>query len=148
MIIDDISNIKKYEKLIPENIIEFLTNLKSDINAGRYEIDSVNYVNIDEYTPRDVNLCKFEAHKDYIDIQMVLQGEEAIDITGVKDLEISEAYDAKRDIMFFKSDIKDFDRIHLTPYKFILIYPHEAHRPQVKTTDTNVKKAVAKVRII
>ena len=62
--------------------------------------------------------------------------------------EISEAYDAKRDIMFFKSDIKDFDRIHLTPNKFILIYPHEAHRPQVKTTDTNVKKAVAKVRII
>ena len=78
MIIDNISNISKYSDLIPANVIEFLDGLQSDISAGRYKLDSDNYVNIDEYEPRDVNLCKFESHKNYIDIQMVLQDRKSV----------------------------------------------------------------------
>ena len=146
MIVDDLENISKYADLIPQDVIDFMLNLKSDINAGRYDIDGVNYINIDEYKPKSIDMCRFEAHKKYADIQMVLEGQEFIDIRFVKGLSVNEQYDEVRDIMFFDSDVKDFDRILLTPYKFVLIYPYEAHRPQIKSVCANVKKAVAKIR--
>ena len=146
MIVDDLENISKYADLIPQDVIDFMLKLKSDIKSGRYDIDGINYVNIDEYKPKSIDMCRFEAHRKYIDIQMVLEGQEFIDVRLAEGLNVNQQYDETRDIMFFDSDVKDFDRILLTPYKFVLIYPYEAHRPQIKSVCANVKKAVAKIR--
>lgn len=146
MIVDKLENISKYKDLIPQDVIDFMLKLKSDIKSGRYDIDGINYVNIDEYKPKSIDMCRFEAHKKYADIQMVLEGQEFIDIRLAEGLNVNKQYDETRDIMFFDSDVKGFDRILLTPYKFVLIYPYEAHRPQIKSICANVKKAVAKIR--
>ena len=78
---------------------------------------------------------------------MLLDGEEEIDILPVDGLKISEEYDENRDIMFFEKSEKTPDKIQLKPYKFVLIYPEEAHRPQMNSGSVSkkVKKAVAKI---
>ncbi|MBQ3640572.1 YhcH/YjgK/YiaL family protein, partial [bacterium] len=119
MIVDDLENISKYADLIPQDVIDFMLKLKSDIKSGRYDIDGINYVNIDEYKPKSIDMCRFEAHRKYIDIQMVLEGQEFIDVRLAEGLNVNQQYDETRDIMFFDSDVKDFDRILLTPYKFV-----------------------------
>ena len=144
MIIEDIENISKYEPLVSKNVINFLKGLSPDSPVGHYEIDENSYANIDQYVPKQYNKCKFEAHKKYIDIQMVLYGEENLEYTGIKDLEISEEYDENKDVMFFKNT-DDFDTVKLTPFKFAFIYPHEAHKPQIKTSSDLVKKVVVKI---
>ena len=151
MIVDNIENISKYKNLIPDNIVKFIEKLKdykiSELKEHRKEIiHDRNYANFDIYNPKPVDMCKFEAHKKYIDIQIMLKGEERIDITNTDGLEISEEYDEDRDVMFFKPP-KQADEIILSNGKFVLIYPHEAHRPQVKTTFDEVKKVVVKVSI-
>ena len=152
MIIDNLDNIRKYSSIIPQSAIDFLNGLKTldiskmdvgDTVSGK--LDGENYANIDVYSPKPLENCKFEAHKKYIDIQMLLSGEEEIDIVKADGLEISEEYDEKRDIMFFKSS-ENFDSILLTPFKFVLIYPDEAHQPQVKTRCDKVVKVVVKIR--
>lgn len=145
MIIDNLENISKYEKIISGKVINFLKNISCDAKTGHYEIDSNSYANVDEYSPKEYANCKFEAHKKYIDIQMVLSGEENLEYRCIDGLKISEEYDEKRDVMFFENSKTDFDTVKLTPYKFVFIYPHEAHKPQIKTTSSHVKKVVVKI---
>lgn len=141
MITDNIKNLKNYN-IVSEKVIDFLMNLPSD--AGHYEIDDTAYANIDIYNTKQD--CKFEAHKKYIDIQMLLEGSEELDYISVDGLKISEEYDEKRDVMFFENPEKTPDTLQLEPYKFALIYPHEAHRPQMGNGQ-QVKKVVVKIAV-
>lgn len=141
MITDNIKNLKNYN-IVSENVLDFLMNMPSD--AGHYEIDDNSFANIDIYNTKQN--CKFEAHKKYIDIQMLLEGSEELDYISIDDLKISEAYDEKRDVMFFHNPEKTPDTLQLEPYKFALIYPHEAHRPQMGNGQ-QVKKVVVKIKV-
>lgn len=141
MITDNIKNLKNYN-IVSEKVLDFLMNLPAD--AGHYEIDDKAFANIDIYNTKQD--CKFEAHKKYIDIQMLLEGSEELDYISVDDLKISEAYDEKRDLMFFQNPNKTPDTLQLEPYKFALIYPHEAHRPQMGNGQ-QVKKVVVKIKV-
>ena len=146
MIIDNIDNISKYN-IVPQNIIKFIENLTISTPAGHYEIDNENFANIDIYEPKSIEDCKFEAHKKYIDIQIMLEGEEEIDCINTNGMIISEKYDEKRDVMFFKNPEKIPDKIVLSPFKFAYITPQEAHKPQIKTTSKRVKKVVVKIKL-
>jgi len=88
MIIDDIKNIRKYSN-IPLEAAQFLETLTSDMLAGHYKLSASAYVNVDEYETKTVENCKFEAHKKYIDIQMLIEGEEELDIIPVEGLKVS-----------------------------------------------------------
>ena len=101
MIYDKIENIDKYAE-IPEFAVKFIEGLSEDIATGRYELGGENYANVECYTTKSHDICKPEAHKKYIDIQLLLSGHELLQFTGVDELKISEEYDKNRDIMFFK----------------------------------------------
>lgn len=148
MIIDSLENMSIYDN-IPQNVINFVKTLTPETEIGRYEIDKNSYANIDVYETKNLKDCKFEAHKNYIDIQMLLSGIEELDYTPAKDLIVSEKYDEKRDIMFFENPDRISDSVILEVGKFALIYPHEAHRPQVafNTKLKTVKKVVIKIHI-
>lgn len=148
MIIDSLENMSIYDN-IPQNVINFVKTLTPETEIGRYEIDKNSYANIDVYETKNLKDCKFEAHKNYIDIQMLLSGIEELDYTPVKDLIVSEKYDEKRDIMFFENPDRISDSVILEVGKFALIYPHEAHRPQVafNANSKTVKKVVIKIHI-
>lgn len=144
MIIDELKNIKKYN-IIPVAVINFLFSLTSDTPAGHYEISENAYANIDEYETRAESLCTFEAHKKYIDIQMVLSGKENLKYVNTDFLSIKEEYNEKQDVMFFNT--ADSDTVVLTPFKFAFVMPHEAHKPQVafNSNPSKVKKVVVKI---
>lgn len=148
MITDKIENINNYSD-IPAKVAEFLQTLTADTPVGHYVIDDKAYVNVDTYETKPVENCKFEAHKKYIDIQMLLSGEEELDYMSINDLQVSEQYDEARDVMFFADSQKTCDTLYLEPYKFAVIYPHEAHRPQMNgsTVSQSVKKVVAKILV-
>lgn len=143
MITDKLENLAKYN-IVSQEIVDFLNGLSVQSNTGHYEICKNAYANIDEYCTKPIENCKFEAHKKYIDIQMLLQGTEELDYISVDGLQVSEDYDAKRDVMFFKDPLKIPDTLQLDPFKFALIYPHEAHRPQMGDCQ-KVKKVVVKI---
>lgn len=148
MIFDDIKNIKKYSE-IDCKIADFIMNLDAAIPAGRIYLsdDGLTYANVDEYTTKTHDKCKLEAHRKYIDIQVMLDGVEELDYTDIEGLEVSEAYDETRDIVFFKSADRVLNKVVLESGKFIVLYPHEAHQPQMayKNTPAPLKKVVVKI---
>lgn len=151
MIFDDIKNIKFYAE-IDEKIAEFISGLSVEIPAGRIYLsdDGLTYANVDEYTTKSHENCKLEAHKKYIDIQIMLDGVEELDYTDVDGLEVSEAYDRARDVMFFARPERVLNKVVLSSGKFVLLYPHEAHQPQMayKNSSAQVKKVVVKIPYI
>ena len=58
-------------------------------------------------------------------------------------------YSEERDITFYKDDVESADYVTLDGTNFVLVYPHEAHAPQVSLPKgvSVVKKAVAKIRV-
>ena len=145
MITDSLENIFQYRE-ISESIKNFLLSLDENSETGHYETDGKSYANIDVYTTKPFDECRFEAHKKYIDIQMILRGNERLECTSIEGLEISQKYDKSRDVMFFADGPKPADSIQLEPRKFVLIYPHEAHKPQICIgSPREVKKVVVKI---
>ena len=148
MIIDKLENIDKYSQ-IPEYVINFIKGLSADTECMRYDLIDEDFVNVETYTTKSIEDAKFETHDNYIDIQLLLDGKERIYLTSRVGLEEVAPYSVEKDITFYKNSVKDADYVTLDGSNFVLIYPHEAHAPQVCLPDgvSIVKKAVAKIRI-
>ena len=85
MIIDVLANSEKYEKLNDnfKIVFDYLKshNLK-EMDLGRHEIKgSELYFNLQEGETKPTQ--KLEAHKKYIDIQVVIKGEEYMGYTNI-----------------------------------------------------------------
>lgn len=147
MIIDKIENISLYPQ-VPTKIAEFIKDMNSSIENGKYDFDENNYINIEEYCTKPINNALYEAHKKYIDVQLLLTGKEQIYVSEVKDLSEKTQYDDLKDIIFYSNDIDKNKFITLDGNNFVILFPHEAHAPQIAFEKLqNVKKVVAKIKI-
>ena len=113
MIIDKIENIEKYSQ-IPISVIKFIKNLTPETPVGHYELENGIFANIDKYTTKLFENCKFEAHKKYIDIQILTTGTERLDYINIEGLAVSEEYDQNRDVMFFENPTTDMLELQIS----------------------------------
>lgn len=144
MIYDELCNIDKYN--LNNEAVEFIKNLTKEIECKKYIINDDIYANIEEYTTKDTGL--FEAHKKYIDIQLLLSGEEIIEYTPLMGLKEKIAYDANKDIAFYNDGEKPIIKLKLVPGFFTVLYPQDAHKPQLFTDSRqSVKKVVVKIKV-
>lgn len=131
-----------------EKAFNFLkTSNLEKISIGRYELDGANlFVNVDEYTTKNEEDSRFEAHREYIDIQYLVSGEEKIGITALSSTTEIIPYDCLKDIAFLHSEQNNY---HVAlPDRFFVFFPEDAHRPCVKTDENSkVRKVVIKIKI-
>lgn len=147
MIFDKLEKLRQYD-VVSDKVLNFLFNLDENKPAGHYEIDDEAYANIDVYETKEYDICFPEAHKRYIDIQMLLSGEERLDFANISELSIKDEYDEERDIMFFHNPEK-MNTLYLKKGYFALLYPTDAHKPQIKSSENSqtVKKVVVKIAV-
>lgn len=118
------------------------------VSCGRHELGEGDYVNVMEYTTRHRCDCCYEAHRDYIDIQMVLQGTETLEVAPKDALELTSPYDSEGDCSLYNGSYQG-ERFCMTPGRWCLVMPQDAHMPGASPTDepAPVKKAVFKIRV-
>ena len=92
--------------------------------------------------PKTKEEAKLETHNQFIDIQIPLSGVEVMGYTPRTDLP-EEAYNAEKDITFYKGLAKDY--LTITPGMFAIFFPQDGHAPGV--TPDGVKKVIVKVRV-
>ena len=132
-----------------ERAFEYLA--RTDLEAlplGRTDIEGDDvYVTISEAETRSPEVAKFEAHRRYIDIQLVVRGQEAIGVAPVASLVTAEAYDAAKDIEFFATP-PESAVLALHPGEFAVFAPGDGHRPSLHLDGPHVsRKAVVKVSV-
>ena len=143
---DKLENLKLYKE-IPSEAIKFIAS--GVFPCGRYVLSDKVYVNIEEYDSKYIKDARFESHKNYIDVQIVLEGAEELYYTDIKGLTVEVPYSEDRDIMFYKDDVSSSDNILLDGSNFIILSPDDAHAPQVCVNNQpqKVKKMVIKIKV-
>jgi YhcH/YjgK/YiaL family protein len=149
MIIDKIENTHFYKGLSKriEKAFDYIreTDLKN-IKPGKYEIDGENiFALISEYKTKAESEGKLEAHRKYLDVQYVIEGEELMGYAPLGDQIILEPYKEENDIVFFTGE-KSFTKV--STGMFAIFFPEDVHMPGINTGKiSDVKKIVIKVRI-
>ena len=136
----------KIIKEISPNAYSFLcSQLSPDTPEGRYDLGEGCYVSVETYTTFKRTERKYENHHDYVDVQIVLSGEEIIEIAPVQELRCISEYNAERDIAFYNISFKGMQRV-LKEGECLFIYPGQAHIPCLTNKKKyRVKKAVIKI---
>lgn len=121
-------------------------DLKS-LPDGKQELEGEHlFVAVSEYYGKQQEDARYEAHKKYIDIQYVIEGEELIGLTTHDKAEEVEPYNEEKDIAFYRSD--EGKLLMANPDRFFVFFPEDVHQPSIIAGDSVlIKKAVVKVRI-
>jgi YhcH/YjgK/YiaL family protein len=119
-----------------------------EMPEGKIEIDGSRvYATRSVYTTKAFEDTKYEAHRRYADIQIVLEGRELILVCDPGNLKSTAPYDPEGDFEFFTGNPSGTHRIILNNPLAAILFPSDAHRPGI-TAEENpspVKKLVVKV---
>lgn len=148
MILDSIQNAERYYALHPHFKAVFDYLRATDVRAledGRHTIDGDNlFVNVSSLELRPLDAAHLEAHNRYIDIQVVIEGEEHFGWSERKDCMKPEgSFDEERDIIFYGDKPQTFYKVRAG--QFTILYPEDAHAPMLG--DGRVKKLIFKVAL-
>lgn len=134
-----------------QQAFDFLRTLTADTPVGEYPLDGENlFAKVLTYDTRSPEEGKIESHRHYADIQICLVGAEGIDLFDSNQLDISQPYDPNTDLTFYQPDTaRQIGCIDLHPGQFTILWPRDAHRPQmiVGPEAQSIKKAVVKVAL-
>ena len=135
MIYDSMKNFAAYRKLAPkawEKVSAFLAGCTPETPAGRYELDGDRvYAMVQGYETHDADPDKLEIHRKYVDIQLLLSGEESVVCRSVAGLKETVPYNAEKDIAFYRLAIEQSVPLTLVPGNFAVFFPEEGHMPGV-----------------
>ena len=148
MIIDTLSNSEKYVHLHPlfSKAFEFIKNQNlREIEIGKYAIDGTQvHAAVSEKEGVKKEAAKFEAHDNYIDIQVCPRGVETL---GWKPREtctdINVPYNTEKDVTFFSDQPDTYFQLH--EGQFAIFYPEDVHAPMIG--EGLIKKLVVKVKL-
>lgn len=147
MILDHLNNAFLYRAIHPRLAVAFEFLQTTDLLAlplGKTVIDGEHlFALIQEYTPKPMELGKFEAHRRYWDVQYVARGVERMGYATLADMTVSERYSPEKDVAFFTGT----GQYVLAPQGFFTIFtPTDVHLPGVAADPlVAVRKVVVKV---
>ena len=148
MIYDRIENIETYSA-ISERLAKGLRLLQttdfSALEAGKYEVDGKElFFMLQSYQSKEQN-DRPEAHKKYIDIQYLLEGEEQIGIGALSEMVEEVSANPEGDIWFYHGPVTSFK---MEKGNFAVFFPQDAHAPGIATGNpAPVRKVVVKVLV-
>ena len=149
MIFGNIKNLKEYD-FLSKAIQECFTYAQAhDLKSyakGSHEIDGERlFVNIVKYTTTSAEERFWEAHKNYLDLHLMLNGSEQIDLNFIDNMELKE-FVPNDD--FLPMEGPKNSSVVLTSGDFLICYPADAHRTAVAVNQPeSIKKAIFKIKI-
>ncbi len=147
MIVDKTKNIKFYKALLPnlDNALEALDSLGKDPQKGRYEFEG-GYFMIQEGETHSVSDGDYEAHRKYIDVQIIISGSELVGWADTSCLKETDGYDSEKDKEMLSGP--DEYCVKVSEGMFWAAFPQDAHKACRDTGEkTAYKKAVVKLPV-
>ena len=113
----------------------------------KVDIDNNNFALEQVYNTKDRDNCFFESHKQYIDVQFILKGQEIIEVVNNSNIIISQPYSEEVDLIKYHNT-NTVSRIVLQKGDVAIFFPKDAHMPCVKLENcSKVVKTVVKVKV-
>lgn len=149
MVIDTLAHSARYEALHPrfKAAFAFLNRPETAAVAlGRTDIDGTSlFALVQTYQTKPIQEGKLEAHKKYIDIQYILDGEEFMGYAPLGTQPVATPFDPEKDVGFYDGEAW-FTRFRKG--MFAIFFPQDAHLPGRHTDKpTQVRKIVLKIEL-
>lgn len=102
------------------------------------------FINNVQTEGREASAMPLEAHRQYLDIHVLLEGQERIGWRAIEDCgEPSKAYNAEEDYMLWEQPASSY--VDLKPGQFAIVYPEDAHAPLIGSG--SIRKLVVKALV-
>lgn len=147
---------KTHLDIISVYIADILSNI-SIINKRirNLPIGSFNKVDLSEeifaleqvFLTKDREDCFFESHKKYIDLQLLIEGEELMEYSDIEKLIVKVKYNDETDFIIYDTPEKNTtSKILLVSNDMAIYFPNDGHMGLSKSTNVSiVYKTVIKV---
>lgn len=150
MIFDTISNQQIYYPIHFgfSTVFEFLnSNDVTGLDDGQYELDGDDvFLIATSYKTKNFAKDGWESHRRYIDIQLILEGEENIYYSPLEVLESVDEFSIEKDYIKLRGEGTP---LTLRPGSFMILFPQDGHQPgiSVSSESKSVRKIVFKVKV-
>lgn len=147
MIFDTLENIKNYEGTgRVYTALKFLAETDfTKMDLGRYELQSDDIFYMVQRYETDPDKTISEAHKKYIDIQFMVDGEEIIGVAPISCEKTETEAKPQNDVWFYECKTEP---LTLIKNSFMVLYPNDLHCPGVAVDKPlSCLKVVVKVKV-
>ena len=148
MIADSLDHAARYAALHPAfgRAFEWLAGFDPSTADGNYPIGDGSEARVMSYRTSPAADRRWESHRRYIDIQLVVSGSERIDVADIALLSGATAYDEPADVVFYEGAPDGASAVLLRAREFAIFFPHDGHRPGIAHGEPrDVRKVVVKV---
>jgi YhcH/YjgK/YiaL family protein len=146
MIVCPWNEIKRYESVLP-GLAEAIQAVEAitDWTPRTIALSDGNKILVQENTTKDAATQKVETHRNYLDIQYLVQGEEVVGWAPVSTLTPADEYNPVKDKQMYAGHV-DFMRI-AQGYCYVA-YPEDGHMPGVHLdVPKTYRKLVIKLKV-
>lgn len=154
MYVGNIHQINEEARSLPEGFEKWIRLLASfdfaTLSSGRHELGNGSYMNVDETVTALKSDRPFEAHKQYVDIQLVITGNEYIGYQPLSFMSAMIVDHGDRDSYLYEAKNANSDiAIMMTPGTYAIFFPADAHRPlcAVENKPGAVRKIIMKIKL-
>lgn len=149
MIVTTIDKLDFYGEVpFAKDIMIFISDFqKTEMTPGRYDIHGDElFAAVSRYDTEPREQRKFESHRKYIDLQIVLDGSEEMDWAPIDSLKLTDnGFERGDDIAFYEGD--GLSTVVLGGGQCAVLFPEDGHRPNVMHKNIgNVLKIVFKIK--
>ncbi|MDG6894882.1 N-acetylneuraminate anomerase [Volucribacter amazonae] len=154
MFIGDL-NRDDFKRGLPRIIVEICEQLQqmdlNQLSEGRHELSDEIYMNVQCLQTEAPQLRKAEFHRNYIDIQLLISGQESMQYSlAMPKEEDYTPYNEQDDYQLSLTHyIEQANTLTLQPNQFVVYLPFEVHKPccHLGEQSVDIKKLVVKVPI-
>jgi YhcH/YjgK/YiaL family protein len=151
MIFDSIGQLGRYPDIpLINDVMIFLT--RPDLHELKEPEIAIRgrelFVRVMRYHAKPAEQNRFETHRVYADVQVMLKGKEIMQTARPEDLSATTEYDQQNDYQFFKAD-QNISQLVVNPGEFVVFFPGDPHRPSCLAPDYDGEnlKLVFKIRM-
>ena len=146
MIVCPFADLKRYTSIIPglEEALEAVAEL-TDWTPRTIPLSGGNRIMVQQATTRSVAEGKIEAHRNYLDIQYIAEGEETMGWAPLSTLTPADSFNTEKDVGFYTGSV---DFIRIGAGNCYVVFPEDAHMPGVYLDQPcNIRKLVLKLKV-
>ena len=146
MIICPWKDLHRYADLLPgwEEAVKLIDALE-DLTPATHPLSGGNKVLIQQGTTKAAEGALAEAHREYLDIQYILEGQETVGWAPLEKLTLEGAFDTAKDKGKYSGN---FDFVTVRAGYCYVVFPEDGHMPGVHLdVPANFKKAVVKLKV-
>lgn len=114
---------------------------RRELPAGAFVMEQV-------YDARPRSEGFFESHRKYIDLQVIVEGDEVMEVVDRSRIAARGPYEADRDLALYQ-DVGDASRLRVTAGLAAIFFPADVHMPSLQSPagPSRVRKAVVKIPV-